>query len=74
MKSQLVLPLEDSQATLETVGGKGVSLARLKNVGLPVPEGFHITTDAYRQLFTHQLNQLNQGNCLAGGDTGHPRL
>jgi pyruvate,water dikinase len=45
-----ILPLSDSRADLETVGGKGMSLARMINVGLPVPDGFHITTEAYRQF------------------------
>jgi phosphoenolpyruvate synthase/pyruvate phosphate dikinase len=45
-----VLPLNDSQATLDTVGGKGASLARLANAGLPVPDGFHVTTAAYKQF------------------------
>ena len=44
----LVLALDDPAATLEQVGGKGASLARLAAVGLPVPPGFHITTAAYR--------------------------
>jgi len=48
MTQRYVLPLNDSQATLETVGGKGASLARLANAGLPVPGGFHVTTAAYR--------------------------
>lgn len=48
MTVQLVLALNDSRATLESAGGKGASLARLMNAGLPVPEGFHITTQAYR--------------------------
>jgi rifampicin phosphotransferase len=43
-----VLPLNDSQADLETVGGKGMSLAKMINAGLPVPGGFHVTTEAYR--------------------------
>ncbi|MFI7125184.1 PEP/pyruvate-binding domain-containing protein [Nonomuraea sp. NPDC050153] len=43
-----VLPLDDAAADLATVGGKGASLARLTRAGLPVPAGFHITTDAYR--------------------------
>ena len=46
--STFVLPLSDSNATLETVGGKGMSLAKLARAGLPVPGGFHVTTDAYR--------------------------
>jgi pyruvate,water dikinase len=45
-----ILSLPDSQATLETVGGKGMSLAKMINAGLPVPDGFHITTEAYRQF------------------------
>ncbi|GHH66716.1 hypothetical protein GCM10017673_12720 [Streptosporangium violaceochromogenes] len=43
-----VLPLDDTAADLPTVGGKGASLARLIRAGLPVPGGFHVTTDAYR--------------------------
>jgi rifampicin phosphotransferase len=46
----LVLPLEAAEATLERVGGKGASLARLAQAGLPVPPGFHITTAAYRRF------------------------
>ncbi|GAA3532539.1 hypothetical protein GCM10022419_009500 [Nonomuraea rosea] len=45
---RVVLPLDDAAADLATVGGKGASLARLTRAGLPVPGGFHITTDAYR--------------------------
>src|SRR5579884_140195 len=44
----LVLALDDASATLEMVGGKGASLARMAAAGLPVPAGFHITTAAYR--------------------------
>ncbi len=43
-----ILPMEDQRADLQTVGGKGASLARLARAGLPVPGGFHITTAAYR--------------------------
>ena len=50
MSVQIVLPLNDPQATLETVGGKGASLARLVVAGFPVPEGFHVTTEAYRRF------------------------
>src|SRR6266571_196558 len=48
--SPLVLALDDVSATLEHVGGKGASLARLAAAGLPVPPGFHITTAAYRDF------------------------
>src|SRR6266516_5775544 len=45
-----VLALDDASATLDTVGGKGASLARMAAAGLPVPPGFHITTAAYRHF------------------------
>jgi len=43
-----ILPLSTKDASLETVGGKGMSLSKMLLSGLPVPDGFHITTDAYR--------------------------
>ncbi|HEY5671909.1 MAG TPA: PEP/pyruvate-binding domain-containing protein [Anaerolineales bacterium] len=45
-----VLSFTDAEASLETVGGKGASLARLAGAGFPVPGGFHVTTQAYRQF------------------------
>ncbi len=50
MSQIFTLPLADPQATLESVGGKGASLARLFKAGLLVPAGFHVTTAAYRQF------------------------
>ena len=46
--NHMTLPLSDSRADLATVGGKGMSLAKMIQAGLPVPGGFHVTTDAYR--------------------------
>ncbi len=46
----LILALDDASATLEQVGGKGASLARLAAAGMPVPPGFHVTTAAYRRF------------------------
>src|SRR5512143_50945 len=45
-----VLPLSDPQASLDRVGGKGMSLAKLARAGLPVPDGFYITTTAYQDF------------------------
>ena len=45
-----ILPLDSPLATLDRVGGKGASLARMATAGLPVPPGFHVTTDAYRRF------------------------
>ncbi len=47
--SPCILRLDSPLATLERVGGKGASLARMVAAGLPVPPGFHITTHAYRR-------------------------
>jgi len=46
----LILKLDSPEATLELVGGKGASLARMAAAGLPVPPGFQITTHAYRRF------------------------
>lgn len=43
----LTVPLEDADATLATVGGKGLNLIRLTRAGYPVPRGFVVTTAAY---------------------------
>ena len=53
------LPLSDPQADLETVGGKGMSLAKLARAGMPVPGGFHVTTEAYREFVI--ANDLQTG-------------
>lgn len=50
MDKKYILPLADSEATLTVVGGKGASLARLAAASLPVPDGFHVTTRAYKRF------------------------
>ncbi|MGA2476522.1 MAG: PEP/pyruvate-binding domain-containing protein, partial [Terriglobia bacterium] len=55
--SPFILKLYSPDATLELVGGKGASLARLAVAGLPVPPGFQITTHAYRRFVS--------ANCLS---------
>ena len=69
MKSEYVLPLADPQATLAVAGGKGASLARLARAGLSVPDGFHVTTAAYRQFVDE--NDL-QPRILAALETANP--
>lgn len=51
-----ILSLEHKQASLEMVGGKGMSLSKLLTAGIPVPDGFHVTTASYR-LFV-ETNQI----------------
>ncbi|CRK57258.1 Phosphoenolpyruvate synthase [Alloactinosynnema sp. L-07] len=52
----VTLPLDAAGADLDTVGGKGASLATLARAGLPVPPGIHITTDAYRVFVASGLD------------------
>lgn len=63
--SHLILPLADSNATPANVGGKGASLARLARAGLPVPDGFHITTAAYRQFIVENDLTTRLNDALA---------
>ena len=37
----------------DLLGGKGANLAEMTNLGLPVPPGFTITTEACRAYLTH---------------------
>ncbi|MGC9347343.1 MAG: PEP/pyruvate-binding domain-containing protein [Anaerolineae bacterium] len=66
-----VVPLDSPGADIATVGGKGASLARMVRSGLPVPEGFGVTTTAYREfveannlqpLITAALDQVDVGS------------
>ena len=54
MSSTHVCPFADPDnalaADLDTVGGKGLSLASMTAAGFPVPAGFTVTTAAYRQF------------------------
>ena len=59
MTTNYVLSLADKRVTIETTGGKGASLARLSAAGLPVPDGFHTTTEAYRRFVAE--NDLQPG-------------
>ncbi len=70
--SPLVLALDDAGATLEQVGGKGASLARLAAAGLPVPPGFHITTAAYRRFVTEQGLQEQILAAVSAVTADHP--
>ena len=42
----------------ELLGGKGANLAEMTNIGLPVPQGFTITTEACTQYY-EDGNQIN---------------
>ncbi|MBK9945078.1 MAG: pyruvate, phosphate dikinase [Kouleothrix sp.] len=68
----LVIPLAHADATLEHVGGKGMSLAKMLAAGLSVPGGFHITTEAYRRFVAENGLQPQIMRELAGLDPADP--
>jgi rifampicin phosphotransferase len=68
-----ILNLSHPAATLETVGGKGMSLAKLSRAGLPVPGGFHITTEAYRRFVSENDLQPRILQILHGMDISNPQ-
>jgi len=70
--SPFILPLSELNATLETVGGKGMSLAKLSRAGLPVPDGFHVTTDAYRHFVMDNGLQPRILEALKKRDVSNP--
>jgi len=66
----LLLPLDDPGATIERVGGKGASLASMRAAGFPVPDGFHVTTDAYRAFMTENKLAAEVDRVLAPRSQG----
>ena len=43
---------EGNQKMVDLLGGKGAGLSEMKNIGLNVPPGFTITTEACRQYMS----------------------
>src|SRR6201987_4294164 len=43
---------EPAEGGRDLLGGKGIGLAEMKQLGIPVPAGFTITTDACRAFMT----------------------
>lgn len=62
--------LDDDQssipATKDTLGGKGWSLVEMTKLGLPVPKGFILTTDAWREWQTQQSMSVGLKGEIAG--------
>ena len=51
---------EGNGSMRELLGGKGANLAEMTNIGLPVPQGFTITTEACTQYY-EDGRQINAG-------------
>ena len=60
---------EGNKDLKDLLGGKGANLAEMTNLGLPVPPGFIITTEACRHFLHH--GELPAG--LAEEVSGHLR-
>src|SRR5215216_1766172 len=69
---EYILSLDDRRATLESVGGKGVSLSRLLRASMPVPCGFHVTTAAYDRFVAESYLQSGIRAALEIVDTSKP--
>ena len=52
MSKKYVYLFSEGNATMrELLGGKGANLAEMTNIGLPVPQGFTITTEACTRYY-----------------------
>jgi pyruvate,orthophosphate dikinase len=79
---------EDSSGGRELLGGKGIGLAEMTQLGVPVPDGFTITTDACRAYLAEggqvpdgldaevdaHIAALEQRTGKGFGDDGDPLL
>jgi len=72
MTPEYTLSLADPRAKLPIAGGKGASLARLTTAGLPVPDGFHVTTEAYRKFVDENDMQPRILAALESADPDRP--
>ncbi len=63
MRKWVYLFTEGNADMRELLGGKGANLAEMTNLGLPVPQGFTITTEACTQYYEdgRQINDEIQG-------------
>lgn len=67
-----VLSLSDKQSTVETAGGKGQSLTKMINAGFPVPDGFIVTTGAYRSFIDQNRLQEKILTSIGSADIADP--
>jgi pyruvate,water dikinase len=58
MTYSYIMPIDTKTLSLEMIGGKGKSLAKMASTGLSVPSGFFLTTSAYK--FFIEKNDLQK--------------
>lgn len=83
-KKYVYLFSEGNENMRELLGGKGANLAEMMNLGMPVPYGFTVTTEACNQYYADK-ETINESICkeifdylmkleeLAGKQFGDPR-
>ncbi|WP_147803226.1 pyruvate, phosphate dikinase [Alkalicoccus halolimnae] len=54
MKQAVYMFEEGSQEMRNILGGKGANLAEMTRIGLPVPEGFTVSTDACKDYYANE--------------------
>ena len=66
-KKFVYLFTEGDGSMRELLGGKGANLAEMTKIGMPVPQGFTITTEACTQYYEdgRQINADIQAEILA---------
>ncbi|MBQ9438430.1 MAG: pyruvate, phosphate dikinase, partial [Lachnospiraceae bacterium] len=66
MAKWVYLFTEGNAKMRELLGGKGANLAEMTNIGLPVPQGFTITTEACTQYYEdgRQINEEIMGQVM----------
>lgn len=67
MAKKYVYQFKEGNANMrELLGGKGANLAEMTNIGLPVPQGFTITTEACTQYYEdgRQINKAIQAEIM----------
>ena len=66
MKKYVYLFSEGNAKMRELLGGKGANLAEMTNIGLPVPQGFTISTEACTQYYEDgkKINDEIQGQIM----------
>ena len=89
MSNKYVYLFKEGNASMrELLGGKGANLAEMTNLGLPIPQGFTVTTEACTQYYndeqkiseeikTQIFNTLSQLEKITGkkfGSTENPLL
>lgn len=55
MSNKYVYLFKEGNASMrELLGGKGANLAEMTNLGLPIPQGFTVTTEACTQYYNDE--------------------